>query len=369
MSKFLFYDDKIINILIQDERPSGGAAVQAYGWIRGLSETGHDISVLTDSKVTSPLKNECKDVKLVPLYDNKKGIRWLRWIYYRLPYIYRQIKKEKPDYLYQGIPGWQSFILGILCRFLSVKYVLRISNDYLLDNRIYRNHSWVFRLFQTLGMRLSYCILCQNDYQLNIIRKKFPGKRTIKIFNPFFLNQNVENGAYYSREYIAWIGLYQYQKNLPLLYAIASAMKDEQFCIAGKEGTNCDEETYCYLQKLKELPNVRFVGFLQREQVLPFLSKARFLLNTSHYEGFSNTFLEAMSVGTPIISNRNVNPDDIITKFELGIIYENLNDLIHKYAFVQPEDYSEMSKNVRQYVSVNHDYKLLAKRLSNFLNN
>lgn len=48
MAKFLFYDEMIINILAKDERPSGGAAVQAYGWIRGLLDAGEEINVLTD---------------------------------------------------------------------------------------------------------------------------------------------------------------------------------------------------------------------------------------------------------------------------------------------------------------------------------
>jgi hypothetical protein len=67
MSRFLFYDDKIINILLREEKPSGGAAVQAYGWIRGLSEAGQDIHVLTNFTSHEILKEECKDLKFIPL--------------------------------------------------------------------------------------------------------------------------------------------------------------------------------------------------------------------------------------------------------------------------------------------------------------
>lgn len=368
MSKFVFYDDKIINLLIKNEKPSGGAAVQAYGWIKGLSEAEQDVYIVTNVIENEPIKDECIDIKLVPLYDKKKGIRWLRWLYYRLPYIYTTIKKIKPDYLYQGVPGWTSFFIGLICYHLTVKYVIRISNDYLLDDRIYLNYTKTHRFFQRLGFRLAYCILCQNEYQYSRVKKEFPEKKVLKISNPILLKFPEVIEEMHSRPYIAWLGLYQYQKNLKLLYEIAQSLKNENFLIAGKESSKCDDETRYYLAKLAELPNVKFVGFLQRDQVMPFLARAKYLLNTSHYEGFSNTFLEAMSAGTPIISSEKVNPDNIIPKYSLGIIYHDASDLKSKIGSVTPNDYKSMTENVLSYVINNHDHKVLANRLVNFLN-
>lgn len=369
MSRFLFYDDKIINILLREEKPSGGAAVQAYGWIRGLAEAGQDIHVLTNFNSREALKDECKDLKFLSLYDNKKGVRWLRWIYYRLPYIYKKIKHAKPDYLYGGIPGWESFIHALICRQLNVKFLLRISNDYLLDERVYKNLSKIQWYFLKMGMKLSYCLLCQNDYQLAMVKEIFPNKRVIKISNPIFIKDVHFADEKTSRKYIAWIGLYQYQKNIGLLYEIAKLFKDELFYVAGKAGTNFDVDTSIQLEKLKGLPNVKFVGFLFRNEVLPFLAKAKFLLNTSHYEGFSNTFLEAMSVGTPIISNSKVNPDSIISKYNLGIVYKDVPDLLKQMDQINPNVYNLMSNNVKGYVSKFHNYKKQANKLVSFLNN
>jgi glycosyltransferase involved in cell wall biosynthesis len=204
---------------------------------------------------------------------------------------------------------------------------------------------------------------------LNIINKEYPGKTAIKISNPIFCKDNEIGIENQSKQYIAWLGLYQYQKNLRLLYEIALSLKNEQFMIAGKEESKCDEETHSYLSMLKKLPNVTFSGFLHREQVLPFLSKAKFLLNTSHYEGFSNTFLEAMTVGTPIITSRNVNPDSIITKYNLGMVYNDSVDLQKQFSSLTPGLYKVMARNVREYVNEHHNYKFLANRLISFLKN
>jgi glycosyltransferase involved in cell wall biosynthesis len=368
MARFLFYDERLINILLQEEKPSGGAAVQAYCWIRGLSEEGHEIYILSNAYKDGLLKEETKNLNLIPLYDPQKGIRWLRWIYYRLPFVYNEIKKVNPDYVYQGIPSWGSFITGLICRKLNIKFIQRISNDYLLDDRFYKKYSKIHRYFQRLGIKLSDYILCQNDYQLNIIRNEYPDKTSLKISNPIYFKPG-EVRTDISRKYIAWLGLYQYQKNLKLLYEIASLLSTEQFLVAGKEETNCDEETRKYLQKLEKLPNVKFTGFLHRQDVIPFLAKAKYILNTSHYEGFSNTFLEAMSVGTPIISSVNVNPDSIISKHSLGIVYKDATDLKNKFQAVSPEEYKEMSRNTTNYVMQNHNHQQLAKQLINLLEN
>lgn len=367
MARFLFYDDQLINILQQQEKPSGGAAVQTFSWIRGLTKVGQDVFILTGADKNAILKEECRHYNIIPLYDNNKGVRWLRWVYYRLPYLYSQVKQVKPDYLYQSVPGWPSFLMGSVCHILNIKYLLRISNDNLLDERINRQHSWFKRFFLEKGIKMAYCILCQNEYQLSQIKKKYPQKQALKIPNPIYLSHIPTTDATQSRSYIAWVGLFQYQKNLKLLYEVANALKHEQFKVAGKELYGNDADTKSYLAKLKQLPNVEFVGFLSRNDIPPFLAKAKYLLNTSHYEGFSNTFLEAMSVGTPIISSDRVNPDGFISENNLGIVYKDLDDLVNQYRYVSSEMYSQMSANALGYVVEHHDHEALANKLLYFL--
>lgn len=354
--------------MVRNERPSGGAAVQAFGWIKGLSEKGQEVEVLTNLNGTDALKEECQHLQLIPLYERSKGIRWLRWVYYRLPFIYKKIRNSRPDYLYQGIPSWQSFVVGAVCKVLGIRYILRISNDYLIDERFFQKHSRVHRFFQLWGMRLAYCILCQNTYQYNIIRKRFPNKRVNTILNPFIPGQEPEYIPASKRSYIAWLGLYQYQKNLKLLYEIASLLQDTEFRIAGKEESKCDDNTLHYLELLRQLPNVKFVGFLSRSEVLPFLAQARFLLNTSHYEGFSNTFLEAMCVGTPLLTTRNVNPDGIVSEHGLGIIYKDADDLQTHLKTLSDDAVDTMSMRVKKYVHHYHEYRTQAERLLQLLN-
>jgi glycosyltransferase involved in cell wall biosynthesis len=367
MARFLFIDEKIINLMQVNEKPCGGSAVQTYGWILGLIEEGQEVFVMTNADEKTVLKEECRNIRIIPMYDFNKGIRWFRWLYYRMPHMYKKIKAAKPDYLYSGIAGWGTLLLAITCRLLNVKYIQRISSDAHLDKRFRESNSAIHQLLMHWGLKMCHHILCQNNYQLLKIRKKFPGKSAIKISNPYYLNNRELANEDHAEGYIAWLGLYRYPKNLKLLYQVASLLKKEQFMVAGKAGSNSDEETSTYLEKLQQLPNVKFSGFLERTQVLPFLAKAKFLLNTSRYEGFSNTFLESWSVGTPVISTVNVNPDSIISNHELGIVYKDVFDLCNKYASVTPQLYELMAENGRQYVAHYHDYRIVARLLLKYL--
>jgi len=367
MARFLIIDEKIINLMQVNEKPCGGAAVQTYGWILGLIDEGQEVLVMTKADDKTVLKEECRNIRIVPMYDFNKGIRWLRWIYYRLPYTYKKIKAAKPDYIYSGIAGWTTLLLAMTCRMLHVKYIQRISSDAHLDKRFRDTYSAMHHFILYWGLRMSHHILCQNNYQLLKIKKKFPHKSAIKIFNPHYLKNPGEFNNDHSGGYIAWLGIYRQAKGLKLLYQIASVLKHEQFMVAGKTGANCDEETLTYLEKLQHLPNVAFPGYLERTQVLPFLAKAKFLLNTSYFEGFSNTFLEAWAVGTPVLSTVNVNPDSIISNHNLGIVYNEVFDLCRQHATLSRELYQLMSENARQYVAHYHGYRIVTRQLLSYL--
>jgi hypothetical protein len=70
---------------------------------------------------------------------------------------------------------------------------------------------------------------------------------------------------------VAWLGVFQPQKNLPALAAIARALPDVEFRIGGKnEVAMKDPATLEALRALEAMPNVRFMGYLRRTEVPAF---------------------------------------------------------------------------------------------------
>ncbi|ERM84323.1 hypothetical protein P872_14860 [Rhodonellum psychrophilum GCM71 = DSM 17998] len=368
MSKFLFNDTDIIDLIVKNESPSGGAAVQSFVWVRALIKLGHEVVILKDPADSRSIKAEWNELDVVPTYDSRKGLKWFRWIYYRFPSIYQLLKREKPDFLYESNPSWISFYTAWMCKKLKIKYIARIPLDAQLDHRYRETHSRSHVFFMNKGLGMASIILCQNDYQIQLVQQKFPGKKVLKIHNPFIFNtHDLKQDSQPKKLYIAWVANFRFQKNLKLLYEIAERLKEEQFRIVGSTSQMTDNESAVYLKKLKKLPNVQIEGFFEREKIMGFLRDAKFLLNTSRFEGFSNTFLETMHVGTPILTTHNVNPDKIIGDHQLGLLYGDVEDLETQLRQLSTETYHQLSQNCQKYVRENHDYLCLTKKLLNTL--
>ena len=364
MSKYLFIDDMLINVLLKEQKPSGGAAVQTYAWIRGLMKEGQDVVCMTNLSEFDTIKEENKDIKLIPFYNASFGLRWLRWIYYRIPFLYNSIKKTKPVFIIQGVPDWTTCIYAVISKILNKHFIIRVACDCFVDDRIYIYHSRLSKVLMYIGFSLSDTIMCQNNYQLKNLTEKYPEKNILKYGNPFFNIDKISITSSDSRQYISWVGLFQYQKNMKLLFEIALSLKNESFKIVGEEySAEIDDESKLYVTKLKKLNNVEFVGFLSRKQVIKLLKESKFLLNTSFFEGFSNTYLESMSCGTPIIATENANPDSIITKFNLGFVYKDITEIDDFLKHQNTDEYIKMSQSVIDYVNEKHNYRKLSRDL------
>jgi glycosyltransferase involved in cell wall biosynthesis len=362
--KILFIDFTLPYLLKDSSYPVGGWAVELHAWINGLCANGHQVGVLT-WKGANAFVNKKLDFHLIETYDPDKGIKILKYFYYYIPEHYKKTKECTPDVIIQACAGIETGIMGFIANKLSVPFVYRVANDMDTDQR-YRTRLLKYeQIAYNYGLKKTDVILCQNSYQYDNLKIKFPKKPLRIIHNPFLKTYDTNVSSFKERRYVAWLGIFQKQKNLPLLYEIAKQIPESNFKIAGMPGKNIDSDTHNALKKLKKLSNIEFVGYLSRKQVPSFLSNAIALLNTSHYEGFSNTYLEAFSVGTPVIAPLNADPDHVIEKNRLGFAVKNNSDfpVVIQSVFENKERFIGISKQCQEYVYKNHDPNILAKRL------
>lgn len=356
-----------MELLTGSENPPGGAVIQTIGWMTAFKELGHEViqgRLENDHRVLLP---EYNWVQTKSMYHPEKKRKLFCWYTHRLPSLCKAFRESKCDVVYESIPHWTSFYIAIFCKWFKIKHVIRVASDNMMDERIFLEQSRYKVFFISLGLRFCDTILVQNIYQYSILKKKFPHKKILKVFNPIVINRDFLMPKSEMKGFIAWVANFRHQKNLKLLFDIASHNSAEIFKIAGSPKYPMDNETAIYYDKLQTLSNVEFVGNISRDEILYFLVNAKFLLNTSRVEGFSNTFLEAMSVGTPILSTNNANPDSIINHHNLGFIYENESDLKIFFATLLISNYQKMSNNCVSFVMENHDHSVLGKRVLNYL--
>ncbi len=113
--------------------------------------------------------------------------------------------------------------------------------------------------------------------------------------------------------FVLFLGTIEPRKNLPLLFKAFGQwldlhhveQPDVRLVVAGKRGWRCDE-TLREMDVVKRRygPMVREVGYVTPEEKWALLAQAELFIFPSLYEGFGLPVLEAMSVGTPVITTR-----------------------------------------------------------------
>jgi len=368
MAKFLFTYFHNIEMMVQGGKPMGGSVVQTINWMKALHELGHEVVQAKEEGDKRELLEDFLWVKTVPLYHPEKFKKKAVWFTYRLPKYYSVLQKLKCDYTYASMPHWSIYFKGFICKILGVKQIIRLANDKNVDRGLANDNPRHINFLNDKGLNLSDFVIAQNQNQYEILQKKFSINNLIKLSNPIVIDQHYLVSKKEMKGYIAWLANFRHQKNLKLLFEVASILHYEKIKIAGQPLEPLDDETALYVSKLKELVNVEFVGVIPRSGVLPYLDNAKFLLSTSRYEGFSNTFLESMVTGTPILTTSAVNPDGIIEKYDLGYIYRDAEDLVKILKNINLSNYLKKSINCIDYVKEHHDHIHLGKKLLNFLN-
>ena len=179
----------------------------------------------------------------------------------------------------------------------------------------------------------------------------FPREFMVKIlYNPINMVEKVKSNLK-NRSYVSWIGRFVPIKNLPVLLRIAESLPNIKFKIVGQKTNSISQLDLDTIKKLKGLKNVEIIDFIDRDHILEFLNNSILLLNTSNQEGLANTFLEALLVGTPIVTTSKVNPDNMINMNRFGIVGGNHEEMI----------------NAIKSISKNFEYKTFYSRSYSFL--
>src|SRR5262249_28360912 len=140
----------------------------------------------------------------------------------------------------------------------------------------------------------------------------------------------VSSNPHSAREkYAAWVGMLRQPKRPDVLIEIARRMPNVRFVVCGGATTHRSPQGYSeeIIKILYTLPNVDFRGQVPPATAAQVIADAALLLSTADEEGFPNTFTQAWSAGTPVVS-LGVDPDHIIAQTGLGKVSGSVDGAI-----------------------------------------
>ncbi|NHN60109.1 MULTISPECIES: glycosyltransferase family 4 protein [Halorussus] len=200
-------------------------------------------------------------------------------------------------YVYRDHPRKAVFTY-LITRFLGKKWVYNVANDANITSQA-DNLGTPIRYLFNFAMQDADGIIAQSEKQRRLIAERFSVAAT-----------TVPNGypraestlPHNEREYFLWVGrLHKKQKRPHRYLDLAERLPDEQFLLVGPASS--DEAYQTRLERrIAELPNVEYLGPVDPDAIHDYYRRAKALINTSAYEGFPNTFLEAWRYATPVLS-------------------------------------------------------------------
>src|SRR5690606_30911923 len=133
--KVLFFDFNLPYLMANNSYPVGGATVQLYAWLHGFIANQVKVGLLTFKGARDVIGQET-NIELYETYDLNRGLQFLKWINYRLPSTFKQLRQSNADVVIKATPELATGMIALACFWLRIPFVYRVANDIEADERI-----------------------------------------------------------------------------------------------------------------------------------------------------------------------------------------------------------------------------------------
>ena len=233
------------------------------------------------------------------------GVPVIRFVHPRLTSVWSALRRIDADIYYQRAAGVNTGIVALFAKRHGKRFVYAAACD--LD--VARDRTW--QLFQRragwrdrqlffLGVNLADKVVVQHAGQAADCQRWF--NRTPVIVPSCYAAPDGARAD--DRGVVLWVSTIKPIKRPEMFLDLARQRPEFRFRMVGGPGGEAGSaELY---QRIREqaasIPNLAFMGFVPHAQVEQHFSDARVVINTSHNEGFPNTFLQAWARGVPTVS-------------------------------------------------------------------
>ena len=302
----------------------GGAQRQQYLISRQLIDRGHEVSFIVGD-FGQPGADTGDEITLIkgaptnvdgPLSMGSAAIQLLR-----------AMRSANADlFLVRGSP---KLTAATYCcaKLLRKPLVFRLANDSDIDPEHLRSrYSLPVRRLYRYAVQGTAAIMAQTAQQRRALKREFDVDSCV-VPNAYDLPSEDEIVPQVERETILWVGSSDPAQKKPQRFLeLAADLPDESFQMISKRMPDDGGYHEQLREKAEKVPNLDFVGEVSPDAIHEYYRNAKFLVNTSDYEGFPNTFLEAWRYETPVVS-LFFDLDEILASNKVGMVSGDLEQL------------------------------------------
>jgi glycosyltransferase involved in cell wall biosynthesis len=340
----------------------GGVERQTTLTARWLVGRGYPVTLVTWDE-GQPDEVVIDGVCVVKMCRREAGVPGLRFFHPRWTHLNRALRRADADLYYQNCAEYVTGQVALWCRRRGRRFVYSVANDPDVDPNLPDLTKARERVLYRYGLRHADRVIVQTRRQQETLRKGF-GLDSIVIPMPCpGLASDVQRQPRTQMPDdapVLWMARICRQKRPDRLLDLAERCPDLHFDLVGPSGQ--DAYSQGVLRRADRIANVTVHGGVARNRVREFYHRALCLCCTSDFEGFPNTFLEAWSLGLPVVST--FDPDGLIAERGLGAAADDVPGLIAGIRSLRtsPEHWQRASENGRRYFRENHTVESVLPR-------
>ncbi|HTT02853.1 MAG TPA: glycosyltransferase [Steroidobacteraceae bacterium] len=279
------------------------------------------------------------------------------------PSLWRTLHELQPDVIYQQMRQSYTAVCARYARRAGVPFFFHIASDMDLSvrgmsDRISANLP--FDIAESLvgiwGLKHAGHIIAQTARQARLLRERFGRDAAVVVRNFQPLPASLPQKRATPVE-VFWVANFKDVKRPELFVQLAESFigrQDLTFTMAGRAATH--RRFAPLMERIKRTPNLEYLGELPIEVVNQRMVQAAIHVNTSSFEGFPNTFIQAWAQGA-VVATIAVDPDEEgMEALGIGICagsFERLRATIDELARA-PERRAAIAARAFAFVHANH---------------
>jgi len=240
--------------------------------------------------------------------------------------LYKALQKIQPDAIYQRVACGYTGVCAYYAQRHGTNFVWHVAHDSDVspDNSLHgRNplRRFLEKRSVEYGIRRASCIVAQTADQAALLERNYGRKADAVIpnFHPS-PNETIDKSG---ERIVAWVAGIKPWKRPEAFLDLADTMlnlADVRFVMIGREAIASSERAWlnALLRRIRATPNVEYRGSRSQAEVNELLARSHIFVNTSRYEGFPNTFIQAWMREAAVVS-LHVDPDRLLGERAIGL--------------------------------------------------
>jgi len=336
----------------------GGAELQAHYISREFKERGHEVHFAFDSNKNLQIEDD--GIIYHFLHDYGNSFCWLN--YFSIGNLLNEID---PDIIYHRCRFAYTGIVANYAKKKSIKMVYHIALDNdCWKNKVPINKNYIPNLIKEYGGRYgiknAYAIIAQSRQQQKWLKKNFNRNSILmpKLFpippQPF--KKSIP-------PIVSWIANIKPVKQPEIFIKLAEKCQNlnAQFVYVGRLMKG--ERQKILIENTRKLSNLEYLGEIPFKKTNELLSESSIFVNTSLYESYPNTYIQAWLRETPVVALHH-DPDNLLEKRKIGFQSSNFEQLVKdvRYLIENGNARREMGKRARKYAIETHNIEKIGKK-------